>query len=270
MKCLICGKEFKALTNTHLAKHGITPEEYTKKFGCSTVPEGWCSKELNGFYGKNHKEGISKVKSKEYRENAIKRRKNKKCEEFLVNISPEEYKRKRSERMLGEKNPMFGVPCSENKRKALSKAFKGRFIGENHPNWKGGTSKERHPPEFNTALKEKIRDRDERECFICGKEESGMRRRLDVHHIDFDKKNCCELNLVSLCNSCHTKVTNSKDWKEFSLLLSSLVKYKYGNQQPILEGNFFAGSETNLRSLTDNAEGSNENTSAPHPIGMMI
>jgi len=52
--------------------------------------------------------------------------------------------------------------------------------------------------------------------------------------------------------------------------LSLKLYFKYGNQQPILRGNSFDGSETNRRSLTDNAEGSNPDTSALHPIWMKI
>jgi predicted transcriptional regulator len=31
--CIECGREFKTLTHTHLKEHGITPEEYKKKWG---------------------------------------------------------------------------------------------------------------------------------------------------------------------------------------------------------------------------------------------
>jgi len=31
--CLECGKEFKQLTKTHLASHGLTAKEYKKKYG---------------------------------------------------------------------------------------------------------------------------------------------------------------------------------------------------------------------------------------------
>ncbi len=31
--CLECGKQFRVMTKKHLAKHGLTPEEYKKKWG---------------------------------------------------------------------------------------------------------------------------------------------------------------------------------------------------------------------------------------------
>ena len=35
-------------------------------------------------------------------------------------------------------------------------------------------------------------------------------RELDVHHIDYDKKNSNHDNLVSLCHSCHMKTNVEK------------------------------------------------------------
>ena len=35
-----------------------------------------------------------------------------------------------------------------------------------------------------------------------------QRRKLQVHHIDYNKKNNNESNLISLCNGCHGKT----DW----------------------------------------------------------
>ena len=37
---------------------------------------------------------------------------------------------------------------------------------------------------------------------------------LSVHHIDYDKPNCKENNLILLCNICHSKTNyNRNDWK---------------------------------------------------------
>ena len=41
IKCLICNKEFKRLTQTHLNEHGLTPNTYKEKFGVDTI----CSEE---------------------------------------------------------------------------------------------------------------------------------------------------------------------------------------------------------------------------------
>ncbi|NBP58226.1 hypothetical protein EBU71_17155, partial [bacterium] len=32
MKCVICNKEFKSITQSHLKKHNITPEKYKEQY----------------------------------------------------------------------------------------------------------------------------------------------------------------------------------------------------------------------------------------------
>jgi len=80
-----------------------------------------------------------------------------------------------------------------------------RVIGEKTPNWRGGISFEPYGSEFNDALKEMIRNRDNRECQYCGISESTLGKKLDVHHISYSKIDNHESNLISLCSSCHAK-----------------------------------------------------------------
>jgi len=99
---------------------------------------------------------------------------------------------------LGEKNPMYGK------------------LGENAQNWKGGISFEPYAPEFNKQLKELIRQRDGYKCQLCGMPECENIRKLDIHHIDYIKKNCLPDNLIALCNSCNAKVNFNRDyWTEY-------------------------------------------------------
>ena len=58
-------------------------------------------------------------------------------------------------------------------------------------------------PEFNDKLKKQVRARDNYACRICGKTEKELGKALDVHHIDFDKKNNTLWNLLALCPTCH-------------------------------------------------------------------
>lgn len=78
-----------------------------------------------------------------------------------------------------------------------------------------------YPDTFNDALKEAIRERDGRVCFLCGISEIELGRRLYVHHIDYDKANINPENLISLCGQCHTKTNRKRDhWMSvFSVLL---------------------------------------------------
>ncbi len=82
--------------------------------------------------------------------------------------------------------------------------------GKNNPAWKGGTAYEPYNKKFNNELKEQIRKRDNYQCQICGIMQNG--RTHPVHHIDYNKKNDCESNLKTLCNSCHNKTNSHREY----------------------------------------------------------
>lgn len=69
---------------------------------------------------------------------------------------------------------------------------------------------------WNRVLKNKIRKRDNYSCQECGYTEKELGRKLDIHHIDYDKKNNSEDNLISLCKSCHVQTNFSReDWTKY-------------------------------------------------------
>jgi len=84
--------------------------------------------------------------------------------------------------------------------------------GNKNPSWRGGISFEPYGLEFNDDLKEVIRNRDRRKCFICGKTELENKEKLIVHHIDYDKQNNDPKNLISLCRSCHQKTNHNRNY----------------------------------------------------------
>ncbi len=91
---------------------------------------------------------------------------------------------------------------------------------ENNPNWLGGIGKFPYAFEFNKELKSIIRKRDNYTCQKCSKTEKEellmLGKKLSVHHIDYDKQNCEEENLITLCNSCNVKVNSNRDyWKKY-------------------------------------------------------
>lgn len=93
----------------------------------------------------------------------------------------------------------------------LSKELKHNRHGPKNPNWLGGISFEPYTADFNTQLKDYIRDRDNGVCQLCGeREKSGQK--LSTHHIDYDKKNCEPNNFVSLCRSCHGKMHFNREY----------------------------------------------------------
>ena len=91
------------------------------------------------------------------------------------------------------------------------------FKKGNRPwNWLGGISFEPYGLEFNNKLKEKIRKRDNYTCQECGKKQKELGYKLHIHHIDYNKKNNQEKNLISLCRQCHLKTNfNRKDWTKY-------------------------------------------------------
>jgi len=92
--------------------------------------------------------------------------------------------------------------------------FRERMSGENNPNWKGGISTEPYCSIFKMPLKERIREKYGRKCFLCGVKENG--KRLCIHHIDYNKKHCTPDNLIPLCVSCNSKVNfNREFWQNY-------------------------------------------------------
>lgn len=92
--------------------------------------------------------------------------------------------------------------------------------GENHPLWKGGIAYLPYCYKFNKKLKEKIRDKFNRKCLICGKTEEESGRKLDIHHVDYQKDQGCgdhKWQLVPLCRSCHIKTNHNRTFWEYNI-----------------------------------------------------
>lgn len=83
-------------------------------------------------------------------------------------------------------------------------------MGERNSSWRGGLSFEPYSVDWTETLRRSIRERDHYICQLCWNE--GM----EIHHIDYNKKNCHPNNLINLCKSCHIKTRlNRKKWKRF-------------------------------------------------------
>lgn len=170
--------------------------------------------------------------------------------------------RKKSDSMRGNKNPNYGKHHSKETRRKISEALKGRSVseeirrkisntskgipcsketrrklseantGSRHPQWRGGISFEPYPPEFNIRLKKTIRERDNYTCKICGC------RGVCVHHIDYNKKNSDNQNLVTLCIKCHGTIhRNREKWIEYFREKTTLLRV---DGVDVLEGYSFS------------------------------
>jgi len=121
-------------------------------------------------------------------------------------------------------------PCPEEIKRKISIAQKGKprpqISGKNHPNWLGGISFEPYSCGFNKRLKLKIKQRDNYTCQECGHKQKDLKYGLCIHHIDYNKKNNKENNLISLCFNCHAK-TNFKreNWTNyFNNYMAKIIK----------------------------------------------
>ena len=108
-------------------------------------------------------------------------------------------------------NEEFGIEKAKVIKNKISNKMKGKI------SWNKLESRTPYPYEFNNQLKEEIRIRDNYECQLCKINQENLNERLIVHHIDFDKNNNSEFNLISVCRSCHGKVhcANNLIWKRF-------------------------------------------------------
>jgi hypothetical protein len=136
-------------------------------------------------------------------------------------VIPKESTRKLYSERMKINNPMFNPEIARKLGELIS--------GENHPNWQGGKSFEEYPKEFNRYLKEYILIRDNNTCKLCSKSQEEqilkLKRTHTVHHIDYDKKNCHPLNLITLCSNCHCKTNYYRKYYEqyFTLFMKDNI-----------------------------------------------
>jgi len=114
-----------------------------------------------------------------------------------------DHKQKISEKTKGINNPFYGKKHTEETIQKLKS-----FVGELSSNWQNGKSFEEYGIEFTKDLKNSILKRDN---YTCQNPDCNCKSgRLDVHHIDYNKKNNNPNNLIILCVNCHSK-TNGKN-----------------------------------------------------------
>jgi hypothetical protein len=138
-----------------------------------------------------------------------------KTHEMDCNCAP--CKSKRGE-FSNKNNPFYGKKHTEKTRKLQSLHMGG--TGVPYENTEYGA-------EFDNALKEQVRFRDKYKCKICGCSQLENSQQLDIHHIDYDKKNNTLKNLISLCRGCHAKTrVERKQWTEYFIKIL-LKEYHY-------------------------------------------
>ncbi|KKM00957.1 hypothetical protein LCGC14_1799220 [marine sediment metagenome] len=172
--------------------------------------------EKNHFYGKTH---TNEAKSKISKGNSGK-------------IRSEEFKDKTRNRMMGSGNHFYGKKHTQETKDKIRKIHRDcsgtnnpmygngyKLIGSKNGGWCGGITEDPYSKKFNRTLKNIIRRRDNFTCVICGKFGN------EVHHIDYDKLNSDEKNLITLCHSDHMRTNANRNyWMAF---LNDYTKIKY-------------------------------------------
>ena len=107
--------------------------------------------------------------------------------------------------------------CYDNNKRCKSCARKEEYKDPtNHPQWLNGLSYEPYSREFTESLKASIRDRDNHKCQHCGKSEAEelkeLNKVLSIHHINYNKKDCIDTNLITLCSRCNTLANANRDY----------------------------------------------------------
>lgn len=93
-------------------------------------------------------------------------------------------------------------------RKGLKPWNKG-LSSEFQPNWHGG--KPRHDSRRFRNLKPIIRERDNYTCMRCGKTQSELDHKIEIHHLDHDATNHALSNLVCACHPCNMWASFHRD-----------------------------------------------------------
>lgn len=142
-------------------------------------------------------------------------------------VHPSETREKIRIKALGRTPWNKGIPRTEECKKKISLNHAdcsgknnsnygngSKITKDRNPNWHGGISKTPYPFDFDDELKDLIRKRDGYLCRLCGVDHNG-RRKMPIHHVDYDKTNCNPTNLITLCGSCHSKTTSRREyWAE--------------------------------------------------------
>lgn len=132
-----------------------------------------------------------------------------------------------------------GKPCSEETKRKLA-----MYIGPLASQWKGGISCEPYCDAWaDKEYKKSILERDGYRCQNpdCWK----TAKRLALHHIDYNKKNCTPWNMITLCTSCNTRANkNRKYWQKFyKEIMKTIKEIKESRNEQFKENSLYESSQ---------------------------
>jgi hypothetical protein len=98
------------------------------------------------------------------------------------------------------------------------KAHSAYIRGNKNGRYVHGKTNSAYPAGWTNSYKETIRNRDSLQCKLCNLPQKKHDVRLHVHHIDYNKENLNQSNLITLCKYCHGKMHGILEertrWKE--------------------------------------------------------
>ena len=136
-------------------------------------------------------------------------------------------RKKMSISRMGEKNNMYGKKHTQKAIQIMRESKKGRCIGKNNPNWRGGLRQKHYCLFFDEPLKDTIRGYFSNICFECGTNvDENMNRELSVHHVNYQKDCGCDNTqfciYVPLCMKCHGKSGHNR-WYWYIKFMTELA-----------------------------------------------
>ena len=232
IQCQICGKWFQQINGMHLKSHNITLEEYKKKFpDAITYPLDMIEDaKIRGIKRYEDPEEREKERIKttnnwndpDYRENQIKIRNSDEFKNDQSRIVSQMWDEEKFSRTQTEDHKR-----KKNKAVSETKLSNPNRFGEYAGNWRGGLSFVDYPQEFSELLRTKIRDKYNNCDYMSGLHKSICNKNvnLDVHHIDYDKSNNSEDNLIPLSKHNHMRTNGDR------LLWERLFKNSLGYEK---------------------------------------
>ena len=118
--------------------------------------------------------------------------------------------------------PRFRLPLSEETREKIRNSlYHQNLRGENNAQWKGGIAHLPYPYEF-YQIRKRILERDNYSCRASALSRCGGK--LCVHHIDGDKNNNSDANLITLCSNHHGRALVPDFNRKIRQLMEILIR----------------------------------------------
>lgn len=155
------------------------------------------------------------------------------CIDCGKKLTSRKYKRCKKHNKVGKLSVWYGRKHTENTKQKIRLAVSGKnnklfgkkrpehsknMTGKGNPNYIDGRSYIDYPSEWTKSVREFIIQRDKGKCLgdncTITREEHLILydRDIEVHHIDYNRKNCKENNLITLCKQCNIRANYNRQY----------------------------------------------------------